>query len=158
MFGSLGDLELILTPKIDFTIFLCYLILRDENQLLSLELILGEVNFFFFLLYVRITFKVITKYKSLYLKINSTKIKSNMLLITSEVYGSCYFLMMILSYSHLERSSCKKKKKVVFLHPLVGCPWPTLTQAELTLELGSPMDPSVDRELKKRKIKGPTCN
>ena len=46
----LSGLELILTPpQIDFANFLWYLVLRDENQFLHLELILGEVKFFYFL-------------------------------------------------------------------------------------------------------------
>ena len=36
-------------PKIDCVRFLCCLVIHDQNQLLSLELILGEVKKFFFL-------------------------------------------------------------------------------------------------------------
>ena len=46
----LGGLELILTPpKINFANFLSCLVYRNQNQFLSLELILGKVKKIYFL-------------------------------------------------------------------------------------------------------------
>ena len=53
MFGStFGDVKIdfdFLRPKIDFDNFLCCLIFRDQNQLVSLELILEKIKIYYFI-------------------------------------------------------------------------------------------------------------
>ena len=72
MFGStFGDVKIdfdFLRPKIDFDNFLCCLIFRDQNQLVSLELILEKNKNLLF--YIRITFRETIKHKLFYFKIN----------------------------------------------------------------------------------------
>ena len=67
-------LESILLFKIDFQILIIF------NFYYLKLIIIFRINFIrskFFLFFIKINFKKITKYKSLYVKINSIKIKSN---------------------------------------------------------------------------------